>query len=173
MTLSWYVARARPKLDIRAFFSSSTATAYPLPINALPTPHQDALPGQNKIQARIPDPWLPIVQTTTVHPDQHLPKAIRALASWSSKFGTTSRGAFSGPQDFVVGQGAIKTELPNAEYLDGTLFVRAAGLTLARMGRVGQGEAAANFWDLRGFFEDQKQAEEAKKRVNERVLNEL
>jgi hypothetical protein len=41
------------------------------------------------------------------------------------------------------------------------------------MGRVGQGEAAANFWDLRGFFEDQKQAEEAKKRVNERVLNEL
>jgi len=150
--LSWYIARGRPELDIPAFFTSSTATAYPLPVNSLPTPHKDALPGQDTPQARIPDPWFPLVQTTLVHPDEHLPKAVRALATWASKFGTTPAGTFAGPSQVAMDKGAIKTELPGAEYLDGTLFVRVAGLTVARMGRVGQGEAAAEFWDRTGFY---------------------
>lgn len=179
VTLSWYIARARPKLDVRAFFTSSTATSYPLPINALPTPHRDALPGQDKVQTRVPDPWLPLVQTTVVHPDEHLPKAVRTLASWASKFGSIPAGTFSGPStgvaDAVQGdrikqplgttarKDAIKTELPGAEFLDGTLFVRVAGLTVARLGRVGQGEAPAEFWDRTGFYEDPEVAERARK----------
>ncbi|KXN91345.1 Oxidoreductase AflY [Leucoagaricus sp. SymC.cos] len=159
VALSVYVSRARPRLDIAAFFKSSSATAYPLPIHSLPTPSKDALPGQDKIETRVPDPWLPLVQTTIVHPDEHLPKVIRALATFASKFGTTTAGSFGSPE--VCAEGALKTELPGAEFLDGTLFIRAAGLTSARMGRVGQGEAAS-WWDFDGFYEDPKVAAEAK-----------
>ncbi|KXN91334.1 Oxidoreductase AflY [Leucoagaricus sp. SymC.cos] len=164
VALSVYVSRARPRLDIAAFFKSSSATAYPLPIHSLPTPSKDALPGKDKIEARVPDPWLPLVQTTIVHPDSHLPKAIRALAAFASKFGTTTAGSFGSPE--VCAEGAIKTELPGAEYLDGTLFIRTAGLTSARMGRVGQGEAALR-WDHDGFYEDPKVAAEAKLKMQE------
>ncbi|KAF9446677.1 hypothetical protein P691DRAFT_794239 [Macrolepiota fuliginosa MF-IS2] len=159
--LAWYIARAKPKVDIRAFYESSSATDYPLPINSLPTPHETAFPGQDKSQSRVPDPWLPLVQTTVVHPDEHLPKAIRALAAWASKFGATSAGTFSGPQ----GKGTVKVELPGAEYLDGTLFIRVAGLTVARLGRVGQGEAPAEFWDRTGFYKDPQRIAERKKRM--------
>lgn len=163
-----YVSRAKPRLDIGAFFKSSTATAYPLPIHKLPTPHKDALLGKDKIQARIPDPWLPLVQTSIVHPDSHLPKAIRSLASLGSKFGTTKAGTYGSPE--VSAEDAIKTELPGAEYLDGTLFIRVAGLTSARMGRVGQGEAAFR-WDHDGFYEDPKVAEEAKAKMQEMAVD--
>ncbi|KAF9441184.1 hypothetical protein P691DRAFT_856471 [Macrolepiota fuliginosa MF-IS2] len=112
--LAWYIARAKPKVDICAFYESSSATDYPLPINPLPTPHEATLPGQDKPQSRVPDPWFPLVESTIVHPDEHLPKAIRALTAWASKFGTTPAGTFSGPQ----GKGTIKVELPGAEYLE-------------------------------------------------------
>jgi hypothetical protein len=172
VSLSWYIARARPKLDVRAFFLSSTAAPHPLPIHTLPTPHKDALHGPNEIHTQVPDPWLPLVSTTVVHPDDHLAKVVRALASWGSNFGSTPAGTFSGPSsgsapDVSEGSTApssesaskkntIETELPGAEYLDGTLFVRVAGLTVARLGRVGQGEASARFWDRTGFFEEPK-----------------
>lgn len=165
--LSWYIARGRPKFDVRAFYASPSATPYPLPIHSLPTPHKDALPGQDKPQSRVPDPWLPLVQTTVVHPDEHLAKAVRSLAAWASKFGKTPAGTFKGPSHQSTGsadaiqadtvtnptlEGGIGTELPGAEYLDGTLFIRVAGLTVARLGRVGQGEAPAEFWDYAGFY---------------------
>lgn len=150
--LSWYIARGRPTLDIHAFFTSSVATPYPLPINTLPTPHKSALLGQDKPQTRTPNPWFPLVETALVHPDEHFPKAIRAFAAWASKFGTTPAGTFAGPSKITLNKDAIQTELPGAEYLDGTLFVRVAGLTTARMGRVGQGEAPAEFWDRSGFY---------------------
>lgn len=174
VSLSWYIARARPKLDVRAFFTSSTATSYPLPISALPTPHKDALPGQDKVQTCIPDPWLPLVSTTVVHQDEHLAKIVRTLASWASKLGSTPAGTFGGPEnpsdmgrvehsaESVARKCAIRTELPGAEFLDGTLFIRVAGLTVARLGRVGQGETPAEFWDLTGFYEDPEVAEKMK-----------
>lgn len=164
VALSLYVSRGRPRLDIAAFFKSSTATAKPLPIHKLPTPSKDALPGKDEAEGRVPDPWLPIVQTSIVHPDSHLPKSIRSLASLGSKFGTTPAGTFGSPE--VSAESASKTELPGAEYLDGTLFIRVAGLTSARMGRVGQGEPAHN-WDRNGFYEDPEVAEEAKKKMQE------
>lgn len=43
------------------------------------------------------------------------------------------------------------TELEGAEVLDGTLFVRVAGLSDARMGRVREGEGERS-WDRQGFY---------------------
>jgi len=43
------------------------------------------------------------------------------------------------------------TELKDAELIDGTLFIRAAGLTAGRLGWVREGESPTS-WDTRGFF---------------------
>jgi len=43
------------------------------------------------------------------------------------------------------------TELPSAERLDGTLFIRVAGLTARRKGSVREGEETIP-WDRNGFY---------------------
>jgi hypothetical protein len=74
------------------------------------------------------------------HPDDHVPKLQRTLAEYSSHFGSTPAGYFTG------------TELKDAELIDGTLFVRAAGLTCGRLGWVREGEPPLEIWDVKGFF---------------------
>ena len=56
---------------------------------------------------RHPDPWLPTIQSTLTHPDD-LPKLQRALAEYSSHFGSTP-GYFCG------------AELKDAELIGGTI----------------------------------------------------
>jgi hypothetical protein len=63
----------------------------------------------------------------------------RTLSEYASHFGNIPAGAFAG------------TELKDAELIDGTLFIRAAGLTAARLGWVREGELKGS-WDRRGFF---------------------
>jgi len=63
----------------------------------------------------------------------------RTLSEYASHFGDTPAGTFAG------------TELKDADLIDGTLFIRAAGLTAARLGWVREGEPAES-WDTRGFF---------------------
>jgi hypothetical protein len=52
-----------------------------------------------------------------VHPDDHMLKIQRTFAHFSSLYGARPKGYFKG------------TELEGAEELDGSLFLRAAGLT--------------------------------------------
>ncbi|KAF8804077.1 hypothetical protein BYT27DRAFT_7107925 [Phlegmacium glaucopus] len=137
--LIWYIARGRPEVDIARFFGNA-ATLHPIPPGPKPTPHKDVSPSPTSSYAIIPNPWLPIIQSTLTHPDDHLPKLQRALAEYSSRFGSTPAGYFKG------------TELKDAELIDGTLFVRVAGLTAGRLGWVREGEPPLGSWDRRGFF---------------------
>ena len=143
-----YIARGRPNLDIKSFYESQ-GTLYPVPTGPLPIPGETTLPppdaDPNRIKAVTPNPWLPIIETSLTHPDEHLIKLQRALAHFSVLFGARSPGASEGGLE-----GAAK-ELDGAELLDGTLFIRVAGLTAKRMGRVREGEAARE-WDLKGFY---------------------
>jgi Questin oxidase-like len=139
--LVWYIGRGRPELDIARFFKNAT-TLHPVPPGPKPTPHKDVSPSATSPYALTPDPWLPIIQSSLTHPDDHLPKLQRALAEYSSHFGSTPAGYFSG------------TELKDAELIDGTLFVRVAGLTAGRLGWVREGEPPSSLlymWDVRGF----------------------
>jgi hypothetical protein len=135
--LLWYIGNGRPELDIARFFGN-VATLHPVPPGPKPTPHKDASPSPTSPHTITPDPWLPIIQSTLTHPDDHLAKLQRALAEYSSHFGSTAAGYFSG------------TELKDAELIDGTLFVRVAGLTAGRMGWVREGEPSST-WDFKGF----------------------
>jgi Questin oxidase-like len=133
VSLSWYIDHGCPKFNIPGFFAADIA--YPTPPGPLPTPDKEALLGQTSPKAVTPNPWLPIIQTTLVHPDDHLSKLQRALAHYGSLYGTRPAGL----PDFT------DTELPGADKLDGTLFIRIAGLTAKRMGRVRDGEKPLDF----------------------------
>ena len=134
MALTWYLAQGRPALPLREFYAATTAT--PAPPGPRATPADKTLTPADA----APNPWLPIVQTTLVHPAEHLCKAQRALAHGAARYGRRVPADFAG------------TELEGAnEVLDGTLFVRVAGLTADRMGWMKEGQAPGE-WDRVGFF---------------------
>ena len=138
--LVWYVGRGRAELDIARFFGNA-ATLHPVAPGPKPTPHKDVSPSPTSPYALTPDPWVPIIQSTLTHPDDHLGKLQRTLAEYSSRFGSTPAGYFN------------QTELKDAELIDGTLFVRVAGLTSGRLGWVREGEPPLQGgWDRRGFY---------------------
>ncbi|KDR73017.1 hypothetical protein GALMADRAFT_745407 [Galerina marginata CBS 339.88] len=141
--LGWYISRGRPPIDIASFFKD--ASSLPVAPGPQPTPHKTAHPSPTSPHAITPDPWLPIIQSTLTHPDDHLPKLQRALSEYASHFGSTPAGTFA------------DTELKDAELIDGTLFIRTAGLTATRMGWLREGVAPLdNFWDRKGFFDNLK-----------------
>jgi hypothetical protein len=95
-TLGWWIARGFPRLDIQGFLS---ATSHILS------------------EVKVANPFLDIIQSVIMHPDEHMPKIQRAFAHFSSLYGTRPKGYF------------MDTELEGAEALDGSLFLRAARLT--------------------------------------------
>lgn len=135
------MAGGRPILDVKDFYASSTVN--PAPSGPLPTPYKTVLLSPSHPDAVTPNTWLPLIETTIVHADDHLSKLQRTLAQYDTKYGTRMAGLpdFSG------------TELEGAEDLDGTLFIRIAGLTAKRLGRVREGEPSAEFWDRGGFYQ--------------------
>jgi hypothetical protein len=143
-SLAAFILRGRPNLNIKSLYESQELV-YPLPGGELPAPHEEALPlpgaDPNRVKAITPNPWLPIIETGLVHPNEHLIKLQRALAHFSTLFGARRPGACEGAAE----------EMEGAELLDGTLFIRAAGLATKKMGRVREGEAASD-WDFTGFY---------------------
>ncbi|KAF9235891.1 hypothetical protein BU15DRAFT_64442 [Melanogaster broomeanus] len=86
----------------------------------------------------IPNPFLPIIQSSLAHPNEHHIKIQRAFAHFNTLYGLRPPGYFAG------------TELDGAELLDGSLFVRAAILTIDAMG-VGSGGARSQAVDQGGI----------------------
>lgn len=134
LSLSWYLAQGRPALHIRDFYKATTAKPAP-PGEPHTTPAKDTLTPDDI----SPNPWLPIVQTTIVHPGEHLCKIQRALMHNATIYGTRTAGDFAG------------LELDGAEVLDGTLFIRVAGLTADRIGWMKEAQEPG-YWDRSGFY---------------------
>lgn len=101
-TITWYISRGRPPLQIRDFYGKTNPVPTPTPENKLAAP-ADA------------NPWLAIIQQSLTHTDDHLPKTQRALAHFAQVYGDRVAGTISG--------------LDGAELVDSTLFVRVAELT--------------------------------------------
>ena len=143
--LAAFIRRGRPNLNIKAFYESEE-TVYPIPGGTLPTPHENSLPlpsaDPNRIKAITPNPWLPIIETSLSHPSEHLVKLQRALGYINTACNGNNHGGRAS---------WVPPELDDAELLDGTLFIRVAGLTAKKMGRVREGEANRG-WDFTGYF---------------------
>ena len=154
-SLPYYVARGRPQLDIRSFYTKTERLLHKVPgpstepaLHTLPTPTSDL--------AHTPNAWYPIIQTTIVHPNEHLCKTQRALAHHSSLYGARKESWCSSPEGRIVtaAQGAREEEAEDKvglQELDGTLFLRVALLTQNRLGWMREGETAGG-WDNSGFY---------------------
>ncbi|THH26455.1 hypothetical protein EUX98_g7731 [Antrodiella citrinella] len=154
--LSAYIIRGRPALPLADFFATVPTPTPPRPhatsstdiftFRFGPNPSMIIPPKANWLavgadKIYTPNPWLPLIQSTLVHPDEHLCKLQRSLMHFASVLGATRPGAFR----------YLEREVEGAGKLDGTLFVRAAGLTANRLGWIREGHAQKS-WDFGGFF---------------------
>jgi hypothetical protein len=89
--------------------------------------------------------WTRIIPSAIQAPEEHTPKIARALADFALRWGTRPPGYFSAADESNA-LGRQPPPLEGIERLDGTLFVRVAGLTFDRLGWVNEGERAGN-WD--------------------------
>ncbi|KAK0451383.1 uncharacterized protein EV420DRAFT_714767 [Desarmillaria tabescens] len=113
VTFAWWISCGRPSFDIPKFFEADIDESRAMVPNESP-----AIATDGNLSS-TPNPWFAIIQQALFHPDDHLCKTQRALAYYAALYGTRP----GGQADFTG------TELPGAEKLDGTLFLRAAQLT--------------------------------------------
>jgi hypothetical protein len=132
--VAWFVACGRPSLNFKSFFESTPTV--PNPPNNFAVPQVEGIAAQD---AQTPNAFIPLIQSSIMHPNDHHTKIQRAFAHFSTIYGSRPKGYFAG------------TELDGAEELDGSLFVRAAVLTADYMGWVREGENA-RMWSLKGLF---------------------
>ncbi|KAJ7191212.1 hypothetical protein GGX14DRAFT_481763 [Mycena pura] len=92
--------------------------------------------------------WLPLLNNAAVHPEAHVIKSMRTLFYCAQRYGSTPAGAVIGAVD-----SAGKETHKGALGLDGTVFVRIAGVLTDALGWVAHGEKA-HFWDFRGGWEE-------------------
>ncbi|KAJ6483638.1 hypothetical protein DFH09DRAFT_949827 [Mycena vulgaris] len=127
--------RGRPRIDIPLLMSY---TEFPRP--PLPAPGgRDAL-GAPAVAGET-NPWLAIVQSALHHKDSHVIKSVRTLYYCAQRYGATSAGGAPGARGKDGGETHV-----GAGALDGTVFVRAAGLVSETLGWVAYG-AKAGDWD--------------------------
>jgi len=134
VVLGYWVSQGRPKFDIRNFYA---ATSSPEPAGEKPIPNPGTLDKGNV----FPNAWYPLLQSTLMHPGEHLLKLERAFAHYASLYGTTPKNHFK------------DVDLEGIEELDGTLFLRAAWLSLNRNGWMREGDEEGG-WDFDGFHDE-------------------
>ncbi|KAJ6582701.1 hypothetical protein DFH09DRAFT_912196 [Mycena vulgaris] len=128
--------RGRPRIDIPLIMSY---TEFPRP--PAPAPGgADAL-GSPAGEGET-NPWLAIVQNALHHKEPHVIKTIRALYYCAQRYGATPAGGAPGARGADGGETHV-----GAGALDGTVFVRAAGVVSGAMGWVAYGAAGAADWD--------------------------
>ncbi|KAG6828243.1 hypothetical protein H0H92_008677 [Tricholoma furcatifolium] len=142
--LTWWIGRGRPGFDISAFYANTSTNPGPVP--PFPAPREDALPSPDSPKASNPNAWFQLLQDALVVPDDHFPKIFRSLAHFSELYGARRAGL----DDFAT------TELPGAEIIDGTLFLRAAVLTNSKL-RIDRNVDVTDskYWDRKGFYKAQ------------------
>ncbi|BGP25600.1 hypothetical protein Rt10032_c06g2983 [Rhodotorula toruloides] len=81
------------------------------------------------------NPWMKALASAVDHHDEHVTKVVRSLFFAATHFGHSEKGMFT-------------SSLPGTEAMDGTIFIRAAGLTLDSMGWAHEGDPGhPGSWD--------------------------
>ncbi|GAA5872957.1 hypothetical protein JCM3774_004886 [Rhodotorula dairenensis] len=171
LVVAYWVSRGRPDLYISEGLMMATAT--PCPPASAPAPHgrgtesavrralekarakeggggdegegdsgsgrfektPPSLPHEDPEGDACVNPWMKVLQSAVDHDDEHVTKVVRSLYWAATQFGASPKGMFT-------------SSLPGTEDMDGTIFIRAAGLTLAGMGWAHEGDAGRpGSWD--------------------------
>ncbi|CDO71498.1 hypothetical protein BN946_scf184909.g92 [Trametes cinnabarina] len=139
--LIYLTVRGRPRIDAELVL---TYTDTPRPPNErLPEPDASAI-GKPQDSADF-NPWPGIVASVLHAPDAHTLKAIRVLYYAAQRYGRTPPGGVIGAFD-VDGRETHE----GIGKVDGTLFVRAAGVVMNTLGWVTHGQEAGS-WDRSGL----------------------
>jgi hypothetical protein len=136
--------RGRPRIDP---VQCMNFTATPLPPvlgdTRLPKPNEAALGDPRK--GEWASPWPTIIGAVVHNPDAHTVKVIRMLAYAAREFGSTSPGEVPGAF-FLTGNRQQEETHVGISKVDGSLFVRAAGVVMGVKGWVSHGQPAGS-WD--------------------------
>jgi len=129
------ILRGRPRIDGDLIMSYTDIPKPPSYANVFPQAHADALAPE------YINPWPLIIQSVLHARDSHTVKAIRALLYASKKYGLTPPGGVPGALD-SSGEETLK----GLKHVDGSIFIRGAGLVLDQLGWVDWGQPAGE-WD--------------------------
>lgn len=135
--LVYLVVRGRPRIDPELMMSY---TAVPRPPVGSSTEPDKASIGDPRDDAQV-NPWPAIIAEIVHAPDAHTVKAIRALYYAAQQYGTTPAGGAIG----AFRSDGTETHKGMAK-VDGTIFVRAAGVVMDTLGWVSQGQKEGG-WD--------------------------
>jgi len=135
--------RGRPRIDPGLAMSYNDT---PRPPNVSATTHT---PGQSIIgdPNQSYNPWFDILTSVIHAPDAHTLKAIRALCYAAQHYGGKTAGNIPG---CFMDEARQKETLPEISEVDGTLFVRAAGVVMDTLGWVTHGDEPGK-WDYSGL----------------------
>jgi Questin oxidase-like len=137
------LARGRPRINPGLLMSYTDTPRPPVQLVS----HPDASVGHSEKDDEY-NPWLPMIGDAIYHPDSHVLKTMRTLVFAARTFGNagpgTAPGAYRGGPE--GGKQKEETHVGTAS-MDGTVFVRAAGMLMDYMGWVGHGQEARGDWD--------------------------
>ncbi|KAJ7046092.1 hypothetical protein C8F04DRAFT_987792 [Mycena alexandri] len=140
VTALYVILRGRPRIDIPLLMSYSEFPRPPAQAHVAQG-GADALGDPRK--GGETDPWLAIVQNALHHKDSHVVKAIRSLYYGAQRYGQRAAGGAIGARDEL--KEGKETHVGAGE-MDGTIFVRAAGVVSDTLGWVAFGEKEGD-WD--------------------------
>lgn len=137
----WYVlVRGRPRIDPTLVMSYTETPRPPNGAGLASLPRNESAIGDIADSTNT-NPWPEIVASAVHFPEAHLVKTIRSLYYGAQKFGTTSAGGAIG----AFRRDGSETHIGTSK-MDGTIFVRAAGVVIDALGWVSHGQKAGQ-WD--------------------------
>jgi len=138
----YVLARGRPRIDPALVMSQTVTPRPPQPAGRETSAHKDAR-GSPTDDAEY-NPWPALIAGVAYAPDSHVLKTVRTLAFAAREYGETPVRAVRGA--FTVGE-VSKESHPGMANVDGSIFIRAAGMVMNYMGWVSHGQPARPDWD--------------------------
>ena len=134
------LTRGRPRINPKLLMSYTDIPRPPTSAGNLPESNSTSV-GNPKNDTDY-NPWPAIIEAVQYHHDSHVPKTLRTLIFASQNYGDkapgTAIGAFHRDSGAETHNGTGK--------MDGTIFIRAAGLVMDTLGWVSYGQKAGS-WD--------------------------
>lgn len=143
------ILRGRPVIKPDLLMSYTDVPRPPVTIT-LPAPHPTSLGDPSKDEDY--NPWPVLIAAGLPYPDSHHPKVMRSLVYAAQQYGDVAPGKAVGA--FL--RGSTTESHPGTAKMDGTIFVRAAGMLMDYMGWVTYGDAPLEGdWDRSGLGWDE------------------
>ncbi|KAF8630301.1 hypothetical protein AX15_003013 [Amanita polypyramis BW_CC] len=133
------LTRGRPRINPELLMSH-TATPRPPVLSSL-SPGKDVVGDPREDEDY--NPWPAMLESVIYFPDSHVLKTMRTLFYAAQKYGDAPPGSVIGA--FSTKDG--KETHTGMSKVDGTIFVRSAGMLMDFMGWTGHGQVARDDWD--------------------------